>query len=193
MNKAVVVGTKHSIQRGERYSNEFKSYLFYLIEKHNIDAIAEEIDDNAIYIAQQMCNDLKIIHKVIEPNSSTYTQLGIEHVHEIIYDFMNEYDLEEAPNEDNCSKNVLEDYNKRVQKTYRQREIVWLKRIINLDTWPLLVICGADHFEHFCNLLAANSICVNKESTNWNGLNLWMALKIKINVWKRTWQKIKLI
>jgi hypothetical protein len=38
---------------------------------------------------------------------------------------------------------------KQLQASHDRREQYWLDRILELDCWPVLFICGADHVDSF--------------------------------------------
>jgi hypothetical protein len=50
----------------------------------------------------------------------------------------------------------------RTQQTYRQREAEWFRRITDKNIWPVLVICGAEHYAPFIDLLKHSGIDVEK-------------------------------
>jgi thymidylate synthase len=166
MKNVVLLGTNHSIQRGKIQKNSFKSYIKHLCTEHNIKAIAEEIDNKDTYIAQTISKELKIKYKIIEPTLDEKQVLEIKEEDNIIYELINMYNIknwdEQYKNNDLPPK-ALEEYGKRLEKTYRQREDEWLKRIDKLDTWPLLVICGDAHSQPFCKLLNSSNIDVIKK------------------------------
>ena len=63
MNRVLVLGTNHSIQRGEVRKSDFHSFLTSLCQKESISSIAEEINDNAkLIVAKTVCNQLSINH-----------------------------------------------------------------------------------------------------------------------------------
>jgi acetylornithine deacetylase/succinyl-diaminopimelate desuccinylase-like protein len=47
------------------------------------------------------------------------------------------------------------------------REQFWLRKIRELDVWPLLLICGANHFTSFAALLSAGHIDVVEVHPDW--------------------------
>ena len=170
MKVAVVVGTSHGIQRGENRKDDFKSLLNDLCEKHNIKVIAEEINDDADFVvAKNVCQDLSIDHLMIDPNPTEYEQLGINKYHIIEYEVMTTYDLDFKPSNDNGTpSDVLSEFESRIRNEHcRPREAEWLKRIQEHDNWPVMVICGSNHFEPFCNLLSDNDINVTTTESNW--------------------------
>jgi hypothetical protein len=168
MKKVILVGTNHQIQRGEKLKGCFEKYILNLAIKHEIKGVAEEINEDAeLIVAKKICQKLSISHKIIEPNPKEYDELNIEHVHKINYEFCNYYYLESPPNDINSSPQVLKKYESRIQETYRARENEWLKRILSLNTWPILVICGSNHFKPFSELLFQNKINVTFGESSW--------------------------
>lgn len=170
MKVAVVVGTNHSIQRGENLKDNFKSYLINLCETHNIKTIAEEINENADFIvAKTVCQDLNIDHIIIDPKPTEYDKLGIKKYNTIEYQIMNIYNLDSRPSITNGTPNdALIEFESRLRdQHFHPREVEWLKRIQEHNNWPILVICGSNHFESFCNLLSDNHISVISCESNW--------------------------
>lgn len=171
MKAAVILGTTHSIQEGKKFSAEFKDHLIKLVKIYNISAIAEEIDDSNVYIAATVCAELGISHKVIDPNPEDYKNLGIKPIQVIEYEVMECHNLTVSPlNRDKVSPEILQDFDSRMREEHSsKREIQWLKKILVLNTWPVMVIVGADHFTYFSDLLSENEINVHKAAPNWLG------------------------
>jgi hypothetical protein len=170
MKVAVVLGTNHGIQRGENRKDDFNYFLNDLCVKHNIRVIAEEINDDAeLVVAKNVCQDLSIDHLIIDPNPTEYKELGIEEYHSIVNDVMNKYDLNVKPSNDSCkAPEALSEFEFRIRNEHHHpRETEWLNRIQQHDNWPVLVICGSNHFDSFCNLLSENDIRVTATESNW--------------------------
>jgi hypothetical protein len=170
MKLVFVVGTNHGIQKGESRKDDFKSYITDLCIANNIIVIAEEINDDAEYVvAKDVCKQLDISHKIIDPNPRDYSSLGVTDYHRIEYEIMSKYDLELRPSIDNGSPHeALDEFESRKRFEHcHPREVEWLRRIQENDTWPALVICGADHFEPFCELLSQNDINTTPVESNW--------------------------
>jgi len=166
LKKAVLIGTRHSIQRGTKKNDNFKDFIKELCTKYKIKAIAEEIDNENKYIAQNVSTEFGIKYKIIEPTPEEKKKLQIEEEYHIIYELSNRYDIEDWDKQytnDALPPKVLEEYKERLKKTYKQREKVWMKKILQLNTWPLLIICGSDHSQSFCELLTSLSIDVIKK------------------------------
>jgi hypothetical protein len=170
MKVAMVIGTNHGIQRGEYLKEGFKSYLIDLCEKNDIKLIAEEINDNADFVvAKCVCQDLGIDHKIVDPNPTEYVELDIKKINVIEFEIMSLYDLESRPSTDiGTHPEALNEYESRIRDEHNHpREVEWLKRIQEHDKWPVLVICGSNHFESFCNQLSDNNISVTFGESNW--------------------------
>lgn len=170
MKEAVLLGTCHTIQRGNDQKDCFKAYIEYLCETHKIEAIAEEIDDKNISIANKIANEFNITHRIIEPTEEENKSLKIELEHEIFFQLMNLHGIDsfpEKPYYKNMPPEVYKEYNTRLENTYREREAEWLKRIEELDTWPVLIICGTIHYQPFYELLVSKGISVTKEGIKW--------------------------
>jgi len=170
MKIAVVVGTSHYIQIGKNQKDDFKSYLIDLCQQHNIKTIAEEINDDASFVvAKDVCHCLGIDHKIIDPNPTEYNELGVTHYHTIEYEVMNKYYLNSKPSTENDTPpEALSEFQSRIRNEHcRPREIEWLKRIQDYGHWPVLVICGSDHFEPFCALLSDNDITLTTGESRW--------------------------
>ncbi len=164
MKTVVLLGTRHTIQRGNIQEDSFKFHIKQLCTEHNIKAIAEEIDDFDTYIVQAVSEEIGIPHKIIEPTPDEKKNLEIEEVHIIEDILMTKYSIKDWDEqyEENRPPEAFKEYRKRLEKTYRQRENEWLKRIKKLNTWPLLVICGNDHSQPFYELLILSDIDVIK-------------------------------
>ena len=47
------------------------------------------------------------------------------------------------------------------------RERIWLEKIYCFKIWPLLFICGADHFDEFSKLLKQSEFHVIESYKDW--------------------------
>lgn len=135
-----------------------------LCSTYDIKAIAEEIDNTCVSIAKNISDEISITYKIIEPTPTEIQELDIEESHRIIWELLNRFDLE---NWEDRPVEATAEYNTRIENTYRQREAEWLKRINTLNIWTVLIICGADHYEPFYELLVSSGIEVIKEEDRW--------------------------
>ena len=163
MGKAILLGTSHTIQRGNEQKDSFHSYIEELCKINDVKAIAEEIDDECTSIAAEISTKLNIMYKIIEPTEDEREELGIEDRAIIDCEFVFKYKV----NIDSLSPEAHEEYNKRIQNVYRERESEWFKRICELDTWPVLIICGSKHCQPFFELLSKEGIDTVKEQSKW--------------------------
>jgi len=170
MKTALLLGTNHPIQRGEKQKDSFKSYLVKLCFTYKVKAIAEEIDDKDRYVAEDLCDVHNIKYKIIEPTLSERLGLRIENINDVIREVMERYEISEWPDKpsaDSLSPEAYKEYDTRTQTIFRKRESEWLRRINKLDIWPVLIICGADHYESFYKLLVASGINVVNKENKW--------------------------
>ena len=167
MNEVVLIGTSHSIQEGKINKEEFENYLTRLCKDYNIKSIAEETRHDCETIGKNISIQLSIPHIIIEPKISEYDSLGIEHVHKIVYELCTRPGIELFPDIKDFSTELKDEYYERLQKHMRNREKIWLEKIKDHNVYPLLITCGADHFECFADLLEQNHISVIPESSKW--------------------------
>lgn len=167
MNEVILIGTSHSIQEGKINKEEFENYLERLCEEYNIKSIAEETRDDYQTIGKTIATQLSIPHIIIEPKKEEYDSLGIEHLHKILYELCNRAEKDLNCNVEDLPNNLKEEHHERFQKHMRDREKIWLQKIKDHNKYPLLITCGADHFECFSNLLQQDNISVNSESSKW--------------------------
>ncbi len=163
----IIVGTNHEFQwsdkcRSDDEIDKFRNYLSFLVKKHNIHAIAEEMNKEALNkngqvesIPFQVAQSFNIDHQYSDPTTDEQSELGI--MNEGTIEFYGKY-------RNNWSREEIQD---RIEKEYRKREAVWLTRIKLLNKWPLLFVCGSEHVTPFCNKLCKSDFIVKIEANNW--------------------------
>lgn len=161
MKKAILLGTDHPTQLGNYQKESFHSYIEQLCKTNDIKAIAEEIDRQSI--AADVSAKLNIKYKIIEPTLEEREELGIEDRTDIDYEF----EFKHKVSTHDLPPKEYEAYHKRIQNVYRERESEWFKRICEIDTWPVLVICGSNHCQPFFDLLSKKGIDTVKEPNEW--------------------------
>ena len=173
MKKIVLVGTAHPIQRGEQAPELFNAVLLEQCAFHEVNGIAEEIEKNAITIAYQLASALQLRHLYADPDWSERAERGIQSdcQLDIIQEYADRYPSirwwPKEENEEDLPAEVLEQYRKRTARADRLRERLWLEKIVGFNVWPLLFICGADHFEPFSNLLEVSGFNLIKSHPDW--------------------------
>ncbi len=157
MKKVVLVGTRHSVQR-DRTRTDFECYIVSLLKKYNLVGIAEEIDTATIVADTASSSGLD--YQIIEPTPDERQALGIKSQYEIEQLILMDYeDLDTTEAID--KKKELED------QSIRMREQEWLKRIMDRSSFPILIICGAGHFQSFGNLLRTQGVEVIEACSLW--------------------------
>lgn len=168
MRKVILLGTKHPLQEG-KLTSDFSVHIKELCKTHSIKAIAEEMNEN-ISIANMLSKKEVLSYKNIEANPEERKTLGIEDRIDIIFRMLCKYDINDWDtqfNNNTLPPEALSEYNADMQETNRQREDEWLKRIKELDTYPVLVICGANHHAPFSKLLSESGFEVTEEDERW--------------------------
>ncbi|RJG36723.1 hypothetical protein [Motilimonas pumila] len=95
MNKVVLIGTLHPIQR-DKSNVEFSAFISKTIDKYKISTAAEEINipDSVI---SDLCNSLNLDYQNIEPNEEERAELGIKSIGNIKHDIFYKYDDDKSP------------------------------------------------------------------------------------------------
>ena len=171
MRTVVLVGTHHKFQRPvngphaaeiESFRNTIRELCFL----QKVHAIAEEMSLHALQekgvtesVAQQLCAELGLRHQLSDPSPEEKRELGIRQDNNIKTEgWLNNWTPEQI------DAAVLKYGN---DASDRIREQEWLTRIQELDVWPLLFICGADHFTPFAALLREAGMTVIEAHQDW--------------------------
>ena len=165
----VLFGTDHNFQLplcGKDIEQTFYSAIYELSNSYGVRAIAEEMNLEALNeigatysIAQQLCNEKDLRHKFIDPTNKERKVLGIIQDNDIKAEgFLNNWTPEHIDAE------ILV---RGADASDSIRENFWLSKVMEIDTWPLLFICGADHFNSFADLLRENGVSVVESCKDW--------------------------
>lgn len=162
--KIIVVGTSHTIQIADQ---ALKPFLERLCRDFNIRAMAEEMNEEALAetncassIPMRIASALKIPHRFCDPNRTERAKLGIRQE--------NEFRIQAWLSSSTLSDSELA---ARVTESYAMRERYWLEQLRELNVWPVLFICGADHVSSFCELLKQQSIAAHVAAEDWASNN----------------------
>lgn len=174
--KVYILGTSHEYQRNDDscppYSiNEFKLYLKTICHTYGINAIGEEMSQTAIEDNNRSISIPKLFtqehghldHKYCDPDRNEQKILGIK---ESGY-FTQTKKLPEFLQPEEIRKLTQEEADKLEWKEDLKREPIWLCKILELDVWPLLFICGPKHVKSFRMLLTAEPFNAKIINTNW--------------------------
>lgn len=173
MNTVVLFGTEHTIQRGENAPTVFRAVLMKECEKHKVKATAEEIDSGFDTVASTLAAGLSIEYLCADPDSNERFERDIQSDCrlDITLEYSDRYPeiaiFPKDPSKENLPAEVWQEYDNRTNESYRMREKIWLEKIVSFDKWPLLFICGADHFQEFSKLLSATGYRVIESQEHW--------------------------
>jgi len=171
MTTVVLVGTEHKFQiplDGPHRAGieSFRNTIRKLLVQHTLLAIAEEMFPAALLeanvqesVAQQLCKELGgLPHNFSDPTKNERRALGIlDNGDMMIKSMENDWSREQLDSAIHINMEV----------SYRIREREWLRRIQEFDKWPLLFICGANHFTNFAKLLRESGLSVIDAYQDW--------------------------
>lgn len=150
----VIIGTGHRLQAGHSaYSvdqhKKFRELLEQTCEKYAVKLIAEEMTADVLLSdygttetnGQQVAKRKKgIEHRFIDLSPKERSKFGIDR-----------YSLHQTGKSASLSAPQLAALTRFAGEL---RECIWLTRILTINLWPVLLVCGADHgprVEHLFN------------------------------------------
>lgn len=166
MRAVVLVGTSHKFMyfRGgaeDVVLKEFIDYLKDLCKAHSIQAIGEEASLEEVHnrkteksIAKSLADEIAIRHGYCDMNNAERAINGVIHMNTIKAQGW-------------LSNSSEEQIAAEVRASHAIREREWLKRIIELDIWPVLFVCGAEHVPHIKKLILDNRIKAAIACNDW--------------------------
>ena len=176
--RVFLVGTSHAYQFGEgvvfggttctpEIAIQFRQYLADVRNLHGIRAFAEEMSLDALAKMELTISLPKLVadeqhlvlHRYCDPTDQEKAQLRIRQDNDIRFEHISDGWTQEQIEADVLARGSV--------PSDRIREQFWLQRIQELDVWPLLFICGADHFNSFAALLRAGRIDVVEADPDW--------------------------
>jgi hypothetical protein len=168
--RVVLIGTWHQYQKGTAPPEcvaRFRQLLSSLCLEHSIKAIAEEMSQDAMpqgvndSIPATVADQHYLKHQYSDPSNNVRSQLGIEGSSEI--------ELSRQMNGWSCTDTEFLSFQR---AEYAKREHYWMGQITELNCWPLLFVCGADHTQPFANLLIANKFEVQIAVEEWKDVDM---------------------
>ncbi len=153
MNQTIyIIGTDH---RYQRMSSEFTAAQhrgFFKIISNTVDMYSIQI------ISEENNNEALVEHDT--PKSSIQLVAEKMNKQHIFTEANREYRAKNGMDQENNIRisgliNNLseEDIAASIEKSYREREQYWLKIILEVNVWPVLHICGANHADEFTKLV----------------------------------------
>lgn len=154
----IIVGTSHSIQIASR---KLKPFLERLCGNFTVSAVAEEMNEEALLesncttsIPMQVANALRLPHRFCDPNTAERARLDIRQENDILI----------SAYQANLSKTEVALC---LADSHTKRESYWLDQLRDLNVWPVLFVCGANHVDSFCDLLRHEDIAVRVAVDDW--------------------------
>lgn len=162
MIDVVLVGTCHTYQLPDNSAaSEFDKLLRELCVAGGVKAIAEEMNTEALAesnahhsTGELVARALDILHRYCDPNRDQRQALGI----------MQENPIKATAHIRGWDRRRIR---QEILASHLAREQYWLQQIRELDRWPLLFVCGANHVGSFKKLLSTNDIRVRVGRRDW--------------------------
>ena len=162
LRAAILVGTSHSLQRG---SLELKEFLEIVCRDFKVNAVAEEVSQEALVekecavsIPMQVASAIDICHRLCDPDNAQRVKLGI----------WQQADIRVRALPKTLSESEVE---AQLAECNARRERYWLDQLQDLNVWPVLFVCGADHVASFSELLRQAGIGVHIAAKDWASNN----------------------
>ena len=166
MRKVVLLGTSHPLQCGTQQTTPHDALdrlLRELCAAHGIQVIAEEMEPEGLKrygvtetVGARVCQAIGI--------ESAYCDAGSAERIEI------KKQLPPLPPIDPAlpfGEMLAQQLDAEFEQLGDAREDFWIEKILQLNSWPLLFICGASHFNALRVKLARHGICVVDGPADW--------------------------
>jgi hypothetical protein len=164
VRRVVIVGPGHSyhVPPNGPAADEFRAFLSRICHAHQVQAIAEELSQEALAanwkVAKSLCHELadamRVSHRYCDLNTAQRNAAGVR-----------------APQDDQLdgiyNRWSPEKTNEEIRNSQSIRERHWKEKLLNLDKWPVLFVCGADHVLPFQRLLSENGLSVEIAAHDW--------------------------
>lgn len=166
LRTVLVIGTSHEYQRplpesASQAPGRFRALVAATCRQQGVRAIAEEMSLDALQrhgahesVCKQVAEALGIAHRYCDPSTKEQEALGVAEGDSIR---MSGY----------FANRSQEEIEAAVRASDAIRERCWLECLLELDSWPVLFVCGANHTEPFRELLRANAIAVHVLFAKW--------------------------
>ena len=158
----VLIGTSHSFQRpGSQESANFGTFVEGICSRFCIAAIGEEMNEDALAengVTQSVCQQITLLcglaHRYCDPDKDQRIALRI----------LQENDIRANGFLENWWPEKIET---EIRSSHAIRERYWLDRMTELDNWPALFVCGAEHVRYFRELAEKQGVEVIVAADDW--------------------------
>jgi hypothetical protein len=162
MKSVVLIGTSHKYQVPScAAASKFQAFVEKVGARFHVRAIAEEMSLEALAqksAARTVCNEVadaqNLGHRYCDPNNAQRAALGVR----------DELDIRAQGFLANWSQEAIEI---EIRESHIIRESYWLEQLLELDHWPALFVCGADHVTSFQALLKINGVSADIGARDW--------------------------
>jgi hypothetical protein len=162
-----IIGTSHYFQiPGKRRPEEtraFNSLLQSMSDQYQVHAIAEEMNLERLSregqqesTCKKVADKLGLIHRYCDPTSETRKKLGM---------IIDESDIHLQKLWSGLSE---EQVNRKIRDEHKKREQYWLKELQDLEVFPVLFICGANHALSFADVVSQGGLPSEVLYENWS-------------------------
>jgi hypothetical protein len=162
VNSLVLIGTSHEYQmRSNAAASEFEALIDEVCTRFQVRAIAEEMSLEAlaqknasVTVCKGVADDRDLCHRYCDVNSEQRAALGVRSENDIkAKGWLAGWDAETIERE--------------IRKSHAIREHYWLAQLREMNCWPMLFVCGANHVAPFQALLKVGGISTHIRAHDW--------------------------
>ncbi len=167
MKTAWIIGTSHHYQMlrhgvTDVGSERFRRVLTALSSENDLRAIGEEMSPEGLRkagahdsVCRQVAEALDIRHRYCDPSCEERRALGIAKGDPVL----------ESRLWADCEER---EFAPEVRNSYDRRRRRWLEHLLEMDAWPLLFVCGANHAKAFREVCLATAMDAHVLFSNWS-------------------------
>ena len=162
MRDVILIGTSHSYQLPRNQAADtFRLFVEQIYATKTFRAIAEEMSLEEVAnrhatqsVGAEVAVKLGVCHLYCDPDTQQRGALGVRHKSLIKTDgWLYDWSQEKIQQEIRTSHSIREQW--------------WLERLLDLERWPVLFVCGTCHVEAFRNLAEAHGLSVDVVAFDW--------------------------
>lgn len=163
LRRVVLIGSSHKYQVPERPgAQHFRALVEATVSRWRVRATAEEMSLEALgqnntdrSVCEKIAGELGLPHRYCDLNNAERAAKGVR----------DELDIRAEGFLQSWTQERIE---KEVRASHSIRERHWLQKLLDLDRWPVLFICGAYHVAPFRALLASNGFSAEVAEQDWS-------------------------
>jgi hypothetical protein len=144
MDDIALIGTDHDYQAfGRPGAADLEYEIERILNAYNFAAVAEEMSREGLErrgatesVCKRVADKRSLRHRYCDPDRQTRSRLDIQ-----------DENLIRALGQMSGKSDQETDH--QICEAHSQREQYWLDRLLELDLWPVLFVCGANHVDTF--------------------------------------------